>query len=115
MEMLAIIGTVLTSLDNDFKAKNLKSLTIIIPIITAIAIGLSDTLTKGIIDETSVFNFLVAIAIVQLPVSIAYLIISKQKLKKVFKELKKGVKSYKYSIIGSLFNVIRNGMFISII
>ena len=107
--LVTIIGTVLTAFDNDFKVKNLKNVTIIIPIITAVAIGLSDTLTKGIIDNTSSFNFLVAIAVVQIPVAIIYLIISKQKPKIIIKELKAGVKEYKYSIIGSLLNVLGTG------
>ena len=87
----------------------MKNISILIPLITAIAIGLSDTLTKGIINTTSSFDFIVAIALVQIPVSIIYLLIAKQKIKVVIKELKKGAKEYKYSIIGSLLNVLGTG------
>lgn len=107
--LITIIGTILTAFDSNFKIKNLKNLSIIIPFLTAIAIGISDTLTKGIIDETSAFNFLVAIAIVQIPVAIIYLFLAKQKPKTIIEDLKKGVKEYKYSIIGSLLNVIGTG------
>lgn len=104
-----ILGTILTAFDSDFKIKNIKNLSILIPFITAIAIGVSDTLTKVIINETSAFDFLVAIAIVQIPVAIIYLIISKQKTKDIVKDLKNGVNEYKYSIIGSLLNVLGTG------
>lgn len=107
--ILTILGTILTCFDKDFKTKNLKSLTMLIPIITAIAIGLSDTLTKKVINETSSFSFLVAIAIVQIPVALIYLKIAKQKFSNIFKELKSGIKEYKYSIIGSLLNVLGTG------
>lgn len=106
---LTIVGTILTCFDKDFKLKNLKSLNMLIPIITAIAIGLSDTLTKKVINETSSFDFLVAIAIVQIPVALIYLKIAKQKFSNIFKEIKSGMKEYKYSIIGSLLNVLGTG------
>ncbi len=107
--LITIIGTILTAFDSDFKLKNLKNLSIIVPFFTAIAIGISDTLTKGIIDKTSSFNFLVAIAIVQIPVAIIYLFLAKQNPKMIIADLKNGVKVYKYSIIGSLLNVIGTG------
>lgn len=106
---MTIFGTILTAFDSDFKIKNIKNLNIIIPFVTAIAIGVSDTLTKGIINETSSFDFLVAIAIVQIPVAIIYLMISKQKTKDIINDLKNGVNEYKYSIIGSLLNVLGTG------
>ncbi|MBR3613690.1 MAG: EamA family transporter [Clostridia bacterium] len=107
--ILTILGTILTCFDKDFKIRNLKNLTMLIPIIAAVAIGLSDTLTKKIINETSSFSFLVAIAIVQIPVALIYLKIAKQKFLNIFKELKTGMKEYKYSIIGSLLNVLGTG------
>lgn len=107
--LITIIGTILTAFDSDFKIKNMKNISILIPFITAIAIGLSDTLTKGIINSTSSFDFIVAIALVQIPVAVIYLLIAKQKLGTIIKELKEGVKEYKYSIIGSLLNVLGTG------
>lgn len=107
--ILTILGTILTCFDKDFKIKNLKKLTMLIPVIAAVAIGLSDTLTKKIINETSSFSFLVAIAIVQIPVALIYLKITKQKFLDIFNELKTGMKEYKYSIVGSLLNVLGTG------
>ena len=107
--ILTILGTILTCFDKDFKIKNLKKLTRLIPVIAAVAIGLSDTLTKKIINETSSFSFLVAIAIVQIPVALIYLKITKQKFLDIFNELKTGMKEYKYSIVGSLLNVLGTG------
>ncbi|MBQ7409869.1 MAG: DMT family transporter [Clostridia bacterium] len=107
--VLTILGTILTCFDKDFKISNFKKLSMLIPILSAVAIGLSDTLTKKVINETSSFNFLVAIAIVQIPVALIYLKIAKQKFSNIFKELKSGMKEYKYSIIGSLLNVLGTG------
>ena len=107
--LITIIGTILTAFDKEFKFKNMKDFSAIIPFVTAIAIGLSDTLTKGIINTTSSFDFIVAIALVQIPVALIYLIIAKQNLKKIILDLKQGVEEYKYSIIGSLLNVLGTG------
>lgn len=107
--LVTIIGTILTAFDDEFKFKNIRDLSTIIPFVTAIAIGLSDTLTKGIINTTSSFDFIVAIAIVQIPVALLYLVIAKQKINKIILDIKEGVKEYKYSIIGSLLNVLGTG------
>lgn len=107
--LVTILGTILACIEKEFKLKNIKNLTTLVPIITAIAIGLSDTLTKSIINQTSSFSFLIAIAIVQLPVALIYLKISKQKFSKIITELKSDMKEYKYSIYGSLFNILGTG------
>ncbi len=107
--LITIIGTVLTSFDSQFKIKKIMNLQIIVPCITAIAIGLSDTLTKKIINRTSSYNFIVAIAIVQIPIAIIFLMITKQRIRTVLQSLKEGMKEYKYSIIGSMLNVIATG------
>ena len=107
--LVTILGTILACVEKEFKWKNIKNLTTLIPIITAVAIGLSDTLTKSIINQTSSFSFLIAIAIIQLPVALIYLKISKQKFSKIITELKSDMKEYKYSIYGSLFNILGTG------
>lgn len=107
--ILTIIGTILTCVEKDFKLKNMKDWVTLIPISCAILIGVSDTLTKKVINETSSFDFLVAIAIVQLPIAIVYLVLSKQSIKKIKTELKSDMKNYKYSIIGSLLNILATG------
>lgn len=107
--LITIIGTILTCIEKDFKLKNIKKFTTLIPIITAIAIGISDTLTKKVINQTSSFSFLIAIAIVQLPVALIYLKISKQSFRKIRDEIKSDIKEYKYSVYGSLFNILGTG------
>ena len=107
--LVTIIGTILTAFDDEFNFKNIRDLSIIIPVVTAIAIGLSETLTKGIINTTSSFDFIVAIAIVRIPVALLYIVIAKQKINKIILDIKEGVKEYKYSIIGSLLNVLGTG------
>ena len=107
--LITIIGTILTCIEKDFKIKNVKKITTLIPLITAIAIGISDTLTKKVINNTSSFSFLIAIAIVQLPVALIYLKISKLSFIKIREEIKSDIKEYKYSIYGSLFNIIGTG------
>lgn len=107
--LITIIGTILTCIEKDFKLKNIKNFTTIIPIITAIAIGISDTLTKKVINETSSFSFLIAIAIVQLPVALIYLKTSKQSFRKIRDEIKSDMKESRYSIFGSLFNILGTG------
>ena len=107
--LITIIGTILACIEKEFKVKKLKDLSIIIPILAAIAIGISDTLTKKIINDTSSFSFIIALAIVQLPIALIYLKISKQNIAKVKNELKNGIKDYKYSIWGSLLNVLGTG------
>ena len=57
--ILTIIGTILTAIDSDFKFKNMKNPIILVPLVSAIAIGLSDTLTKGIINSTSSFAYFI--------------------------------------------------------
>ncbi len=107
--LIVIIVTILASIEKEFKLKNIKNLATLIPTVTAVAVGLSDTLTKSIINATSSFSFLIAIAIVQLPVALIYLKISKQSFRKIIIELKSDMKEYKYSIWGSLFNILGTG------
>ena len=106
--LITTFGTILACIEKEFELKNIKNLTTIIPIITAVAIGLSDTLTKTVINKTSSFSFLIAIAIVQLPVALIYLKISKQSFSKIKNEIK-DMKEYKYSLYGSLFNILGTG------
>ena len=86
--IIAIIGIVLTCIEKEFTFAAFKKPIILIPILAALAIGLSDTLTKQIINETSSFSFLVSLAIVQVPIALIYLKISKQNIKTIFSEMK---------------------------
>ena len=108
--ILTILGIILTCIGKDIKIKSFINPLTIIPILASIAIGISDTLTKKIINDTSSFSFLVAIALVQIPVSFIYLKITKHRIKDIFKEIKIKKETYKYGIIGSLLNVIATGL-----
>jgi drug/metabolite transporter (DMT)-like permease len=106
--VITILGTLFVCMEKQKeKVKKIIAISsVIIPLITAISIGLSDTLTKGIINETSSFSFLIAIGIVQVPISIIYFKLSKQKFRETFKDLKENKKNYKYAIWGGLLNII---------
>ncbi len=108
---MVIAGTLFSYLPSKFTFAELKKTGAIFwPVIAAIGIGLSDTLSKGVIDRTADFTFLFALALVQIPVALVYLRIEKQSPVKsligAFKESEK----YKHAIIGSLFAVIGTGL-----
>lgn len=103
---LTILGIIIVSLPKEFKGGELNSkLYIVWPLVAAITVGLSDTLSKGIIDKTSAQTFLFALAFAQIPVSIGYLLVTKQSLGQFEIALKEFGK-YKFAILGSLLNVV---------
>jgi drug/metabolite transporter (DMT)-like permease len=103
---LTIIGTILTSLPDRISKEEFKKKEYILwAIAGATGIGLSDTISKGVIDRTSASAFLFSLAFMQIPVSLLYLKLEKEDPKHIFKFIK-DIKRYKYSIIGSLLNVL---------
>lgn len=103
---LTIIGILLVSAPKKIEKNALKEkLYIIWPLLAALSVGLSDTLSKGIIDKTSAQTFLFALAFAQIPVAIGYLLLTKQSLRQVEKAVEKFA-SYKWAIIGSFLNII---------
>lgn len=108
--ILTIIGIIMTCIEKEFKLKSLKSIVIIIPLLAAVSIGLADTLSKYTIDATNVYSFLVAIALCQIPVSIGYLLITKQKRKKIIVDAKNDIKKYKLGLLAGIFNIIATGL-----
>jgi drug/metabolite transporter (DMT)-like permease len=77
--IITVIGTLGSFLPSKLnKAELIKSRVLLWPIIAAIAVGLSDTLSKSVINLTSAFSFIFALAIVQVPVSLLYLFFEKQ-------------------------------------
>lgn len=106
-----IAGTLLAYLPSKLSFAELKkSGALVWPIIAAMGIGLSDTLSKGAIDKTGDFSFLFALSLVQIPVAYAYLRLEKQKLTPVWKEISKNAADYKIALIGSFFNVVGTGL-----
>lgn len=108
--VLAIVGSVIASLPGKLRKRDFRlSKGIVWPFIAAICIGLSDTISKGYINKSSDFSFLFALGIVQIPVAVAYLRIEKQKLAKSFMSTVKKYETYKYALLGGLFNIVGTG------
>lgn len=103
--ILTILGTLIVSTEKlnliDFKKRNY----ILWALSGAVAVGLSDSLSKNAINHVGLQDFLFALALVQIPVALIYLKLEKQKISKLTDFLKK-LPKYKFSIIGSLLNVI---------
>jgi drug/metabolite transporter (DMT)-like permease len=103
---VTILGTVIVSLPEKINKQELKKKAIILwGVAGAIAVGLSDSLSKNVIDRTSAEVFLVGLALAQLPVALIYLKLEKQKLSQ-FKNTIRNFNKYKYAIFGSLLTVL---------
>lgn len=104
--LVTIVGTLLVSMPRKISSQEWQKKTYILwAIAGASAVGLSDTISKGIIDQSSAAAFLFALALVQVPISLIYLRLEKENPQKILKMLKKW-QIYKYAIFGSLFNVL---------
>lgn len=104
--LITIIGTTLASLPKKItKAELKKKQYILWAIAGATAVGVSDTISKGSIDQTSASAFLFALAFMQIPISIIYLKLEKESPLHILKFVE-DIKKYKYSLLGSLFNVL---------
>ncbi len=79
--ILAIIGTVIVAFPDKIDKQELKKLSPVLWAIgAAIAIGASDTLSKGYINNSSVWNFFFYAAIAQVITSLAYLKLQQEPL-----------------------------------
>ncbi len=103
---ITIIGTTIASLPKKITKEELKSKKYILwAIAGALAVGLSDTISKGVIDKTSAAAFLFSLALMQIPISLIYLRLEKETPQHIFK-FAKNIGKYKYAIMGSLLNVL---------
>lgn len=75
------------------------------PLVAAIAVALSDVIGKNIIDKTSAGTFLIALAIAEIPVSIIFLKLQKQKLNHLT-SLVRDFNSYKYAFFSGLLSTL---------
>src|SRR3989338_7675334 len=108
---VTIFGTLISYLPSKLNRKELrKSGVLIWPVIAAIAIGLSDTLSKKIINKTGDFTFLFVLAIAQIPVALIYLKLEKQHIVEEIQTIKTNIHDYKNAVTGSLFNIIGTGL-----
>lgn len=79
-----IIGIVVLSTPAQFNRAELKKRALLLwPLAGAIAVGVSDSLSKHTIDSVSAGTFLVALAIAQIPVAFGYLLVEKQPFSEV--------------------------------
>lgn len=73
-------------------------------LIGAFAVGFSDALSKGVIDETSAATFLFALAIMQVPVALVFLKHQKESFSQ-FVAIFTQIRKYGYSMAGALLGV----------
>jgi drug/metabolite transporter (DMT)-like permease len=108
---IAIAGTLLSYLPSKLSRKELKkSGAIIWPVLAAVAVGFSDTISKSVINKTSAFDFLLALAVVQLPIALIYLKLEKQSYMLTMKNVIAAPYDYFHSLVGGLFTVAGTGL-----
>lgn len=104
--IITILGSVLSCIEKGIQNVKVVKDNTILPILIAMGIGISDTLSKKNINDTSAFSFLIAMALVQLPMALIFFLKSNQSFEKIKDERKNNRKEYNYSILGALFNVL---------
>lgn len=108
---LTIAGTLISYLPSKLSRDELrKSNALFWPLLAALAIGFSDTLSKHVINQTSAFSFIFALALVQVPVALIYLKIEKQKVGSILKNVSQKPNDFKFPLFGSAFNIIGTGL-----
>jgi len=108
--VLAILGSIIASLPDKITKSEFKfNKAVVWPFIAAICIGLSDTISKGYINRSGDFSFLMMLGFVQIPIALAYLRIEKESLINSISGVVKRFKDYKLALMGGLFNIIGTG------
>ncbi|MFA7301521.1 MAG: DMT family transporter [Candidatus Shapirobacteria bacterium] len=108
--VLAILGSIIASLPDKISKDKLKiNAGVMWPFISAMCIGLSDTLSKGYINRSNDFSFLFALGLVQIPVALVYLRIEKQSLVMSIGGVLGKLSSFKFALMGGLFNIVGTG------
>ena len=102
---LTILGVIVMSLPDKLGDRIDKRKALFWGLLGALVVGLADTLSKGIIDKTSAATFLFALAIMQVPVAVAFLIVQKQSIAQ-FKQVIMHFKVYIYSALGALIGTV---------
>lgn len=102
---LVILGTLLVSMPVKISKKEFAKKSFLIwPLLGALAVGISDTLSKGIIDKTSAESFLFGLALAQIPVAFGYLKYEKQTMPKLV-NIRSSWDTYKFAVLGSIMSV----------
>jgi drug/metabolite transporter (DMT)-like permease len=98
---LTVIGIIVLSLPVKVNSAEMRKRALLLwPLAGAIAVGVSDSLSKNIIDSVSTGTFLVALAIAQVPIALGYLYLEKQTLKTAM-NMYVNVKENRYAFLGS--------------
>lgn len=107
---IAIFGSVYASLPDKIKRSdfNLRKIATW-PFLAAVAIGLSDTISKGYINRSGDFSLLFMLGFLQIPVALAYLRIERESVVKAVVGTLRKANLYKYALLGGLFNIIGTG------
>lgn len=99
--LIIVSGILQIAIPKKFQKQELsKKALILLPLSAALAVGISDSLSKSILDHTSTGTFLFCLAIMQIPISLGFLYLEKQKfneIKLIFTKLPQ----YKFAILGS--------------
>lgn len=75
------------------------------PLVAAFAVGISDVAGKNMIDQTSAGTFLIALAIAEVPVSLVFLRMQRQKLSQL-RTFFVQFQEYKYAFLSGLLGTI---------
>jgi len=105
--ILTILGSIVASLPSKSEIKINKA--VIWPFVAAICIGLSDTISKGYINRSGDFSFLMMLGFIQIPIALAYLRIEKESFLDSVEGVLKRFNDYKYALLGGLFNIVGTG------
>ena len=108
--ILVIIGTIIVSAPSKKEWRENKLLhwkfhLIAWPLFAATAVGLSDVIGKHTVDQTSAGTFLIALALAEIPVSIIFLKLQKQKVSQL-KTFFVNYKVYKYAFLSGLLGTL---------
>lgn len=97
-----ILGVIIISLPNKVNKDDILNYKYIVwPLIGAVTIGLSDTLSKGAIDSLDIGTYLTGLAWAHLPISLIAIYATKE-----YKQFSFKITEYKNALIGSLFSSI---------
>ncbi|HEX9804365.1 MAG TPA: DMT family transporter [Candidatus Dojkabacteria bacterium] len=100
---VTIIGTMIISLTEKFDRSEFKNISYVFwPILSAVMVGLTDSLAKNFIDRSGSGTFLVGVAIMQLPVSLIFMRIMKEPLRRIVDSFRK-INIYKFALLGGFF------------
>jgi drug/metabolite transporter (DMT)-like permease len=105
---LILSGLILISLPqtlNNIKTSFKANLYLLYPLSSAFSVGISDSLSKNIINQTSAAAFLLALALAQVPVALVYYLVETQSLKPL-KSLFVAPYRHRFTLTGSFLMVI---------